>query len=177
MRRGRGRLAPGRCVGRRGSWPGAPRSLFGAGPFRRVQCSGRRQGNGCHVPTFLVETVEDQIGRFLDGFGAPTEARSRHLIAWCLSRSLQIIVDAERIRLRSKLDRVSELYVEGTVTRPAYDAQREAILAGYFANVGHAWVEATGDERDQIARQLIANVLVVNKAAVAVVPRPGFARI
>jgi hypothetical protein len=33
---------------------------------------------------------------------------------------------------------------------------------------------ATGDERNQIARQVFAEVLVINKTAVALVPRPEF---
>lgn len=41
---------------------GEPLVLFGAGPRLRVQCSGRRQGNGCEATTFFVETVEDRIG-------------------------------------------------------------------------------------------------------------------
>jgi site-specific DNA recombinase len=173
---------------------GEPLVLFGAGPRRRVQCSGRRQGNGCEAPTFFVETVEDQIGHLLDGFAVPKEAHGRLLTAWRRSRSRQIDANAERIRLRGKLDRLSELYVEGIVDRAAYDAQREAIrgelaalpadadptddagrvLAEYLCNVGLAWAEATGDERNQIARQLFADVLVVNKTAVAVMPRPEF---
>jgi site-specific DNA recombinase len=173
---------------------GEPLVLFGGGLRRRVQCSGRRQGNGCEAPTFFVETVEGQIGRLLDGFAVPTEARGRLLTAWRRSRSRHIDANAERLRLRGKLDRLSELYVEGMVDRSAYDAQRETILgqlaslpadtdptddagrilADYLANVGRAWADAAGDERNQIARQLFADVMVVNKTAVAVMPRPEF---
>nr|MDP9469235.1 recombinase family protein [Chloroflexota bacterium] len=164
---------------------GEPLVLFGAGPRRRVQCSGRRQGNGCEAPTFFVETVEEQIGRVLDGFAVPAEARGRLLTAWRRSRSRHVDANAERLRLRGKLDRLSELYVEGVITRPAYDAQREAtlaqlaalpadtdpteetgrLLAGYLADVGRAWAAATPDERNGIARQLFTDVLVVNKTA------------
>jgi site-specific DNA recombinase len=173
---------------------GAPLVLFGAGPRRRVQCSGSRQGNGCEAPTFFVETVEEQIGRLLDGFAVPTEARAWLLTAWQRSRSRHIDANTERIRLRSKLARLSELYIEGMVERPAYDAQREAILgelanlpaatdptddagrilADYLANVGHCWTAATAEERNQIARQLFTDVLVIDKATVAVMPRPEF---
>ena len=173
---------------------GKPLVLFGAGPKRRVQCSGRRQGNGCDAPTFFVETVEDQIGCLLDGFAVPADARGRLLSAWSRSHSSHVDASAERRRLQGKLTRLSELYVEGQIGRRDYDAQRESILAhlanlpvstdptenagrilaDYLANIGSAWTAATADERNQIARQLFADVLVVNKTAVAVMPRPEY---
>ena len=173
---------------------GEPLVLFGAGPRRRVQCSGRRQGNGYQAPTFFVETVEDQVGGLLEGFGAPVEAQGRLLAAWRVGRSCHFDANAERLRLRAKFARLSELYVEGAIERSAYDAQRGAalaqlaglpadtdptddagrVLAEYLGNVGRAWGEATADERNRIARQLFADVLVVNKTAVAVMPRPEF---
>ena len=84
--------------------------------------------------------------------------------------------------------------MEGAIERPACDAQREAvlaqlanlpadtdpaddagrILADYLGNVGRAWGAATPEERNQIARHLFADVWVVNKTAVAVMPRPEF---
>ncbi len=84
--------------------------------------------------------------------------------------------------------------MEGAIERPACDAQREAvlaqlanlpadtdpaddagrILADYLGNVGRAWRAATPEERNQIARQLFADVWVVNKTAVAVVPPPAY---
>jgi site-specific DNA recombinase len=173
---------------------GEPLVLFGAGPRRRVQCSGRRQGNGCDAPTFFVETVEEQIGHLLDGFAVPTNAHDWLLTAWRRDRSRHIDANAERIRLRGKLNRLSELYVEGLIQRHAYDEQREAtlsqlanlpadtdpndeagrILANYLTNIGQAWTAATPDERNQMARQLFTDVLVINKTAVAVMPRPEF---
>jgi len=173
---------------------GQPLTLVGSGARRRAHCSGRRQGNGCDAPTVSVEAVEDQIGSLLNGFSAPVATRERLMHAWRRNRSRHIDVNAERIRLRSKLERLSELYVEGAIDRTAYDAQRETVLAqlaslpantdptdeagrllaDYLADIGRAWSVATGDERNQIARQLFIDVLVINKTAVAIMPRPEF---
>jgi site-specific DNA recombinase len=173
---------------------GEPLVLFGAGPRRRVQCSGRRQGNGCEAPTFFVDSMESQIAQFLDGFAVPVEARGRLVAAWRLSRSRHVGANTERIRLRGRLNRLTELYVEGAIERPTYDLQREAVaaqlanlptdtdpndeagrlLADYLSNVGRAWGAASPDERNQMARQLFSDVYVVNKTAVAVMPRPEF---
>lgn len=48
------------------------------------------------------------------------------------------------------------------------------LLANYLGNVGRAWGVASPDERNQIARQLFSDVYVINKTAVAVMPRPEF---
>jgi site-specific DNA recombinase len=96
---------------------GEPLVLFGSGPRRRVQCSGRRQGNGCGAPTFFVEAVEEQVGALLDGFAVPSAAHDRLLNAWRRGRSRHVDANAERLRLRKKLDRLAELYVEGAVER------------------------------------------------------------
>lgn len=173
---------------------GEPLTLFGSGPRRRAQCAGRKQGNGCEAPSFHITVVEDQIGGLLRGFAVPIEARERLLTAWRRDRSRHIDVNAERLRLRGKLNRLSELYVDGAIERQAYDAQREAvqqqlaslpadtdptedtgrILSNYLADIGTAWSAATAEERNQIARHLFTDVLVINKTAVAVMPRPEF---
>jgi hypothetical protein len=46
------------------------------------------------------------------------------------------------------------------------------VLAGFLANVPAAWAAATPDERNQLARQLFGQVVIANRTAVAVVPRP-----
>ena len=46
------------------------------------------------------------------------------------------------------------------------------VLAGFLADIGSAWVMATPDERNRLARQLFGKVVIANRTAVAVVPRP-----
>ena len=45
-------------------------------------------------------------------------------------------------------------------------------LAAFLADVASAWKVATPTERNKLARQLFARVVVRNRTAVAVVPRP-----
>ncbi len=104
-------------------------------------------------------------------------------------------VAAERNRLRRKLERAKALFLEGDLERGAYQAQKAAIaeqlaalppegdpdaeaghrLAGFISSVASAWRAATEDERNRLARQLFARVVVENKTVVAVVPRPELA--
>ena len=45
-------------------------------------------------------------------------------------------------------------------------------LAGFLADVASAWRVATAAERNQLARAVFADVLIDNRTAVAVKPRP-----
>jgi hypothetical protein len=57
-----------------------------------------------------------------------------------------------------------------TWTEP--DSHAAELLAGFLADLASAWRMATPDERNKIARQLFVEVIVENKTAVAVIPRP-----
>jgi hypothetical protein len=95
-----------------------------------------------------------------------------------------------------KLERIRTLYLEGDLDDAEYRRQRaeanealtsippdelpasEAVgrrLAALLADLSMAWTVATPDERNQIARQLFADVVVDNRTAVAVKPRPELA--
>ncbi len=45
-------------------------------------------------------------------------------------------------------------------------------LAGYLADVGKGWHDATMEERNRLARELFASAIVENRTVVAVEPRP-----
>ncbi len=96
--------------------------------------------------------------------------------------------DASRRALHLKA-----LYLEGDLDLAAYRAQRaggaaelaalplgegnpdERVgrrLAGFLADLASTWKAATPAERNKIARQLFVEVIVENRTAVAVVPRP-----
>jgi hypothetical protein len=110
-------------------------------------------------------------------------------------QSAAVDISAERLRLRRKLDRLREVYLEGDLDKPAYQTQKAAIsdrlaslpaggdpdnaagerLANFLADVSAAWRVATSDERNRLARQLFAQAVIENKTVVAVVPRPELA--
>ncbi len=159
---------------------------------RRIRCAGRTQGNGCNEPSCYADVIEGQIGELLSGFAVPEGERSRLLAAWRYYQSRDTNTAAERIRLRSRLDRLKDLYLDGDLDKAKYHAERAAVtdklaalpvesdpesdagdrLAAFLADVAGAWSVATPTERNKLARQLFASVVVSNRTAVAVVPRP-----
>lgn len=160
---------------------------------RRVRCSGRTQGNGCDEPSCFAWVVEDQIGELLQGFLVEGTERERLLTAWHHFRGRDVDSAATRAMLERKLVRLKDLYLEGDIDKDAYQAQKRAVtaelanlptrgttddhaagerLAGFLADVSRAWAIASPEERNRIARQLFSSVVVTNRTAVAVVPRP-----
>lgn len=159
---------------------------------RRIRCAGRTQGNGCDEPSCYADIIEDQIGGLLAGFAVPEGERGRMLAAWRHYQKRDTGGAVERARLRRRLDRLKELYLDGEMERAEYQAERSAVadklaalpvdgdpargvgdrLAAFLADVAGAWKLATPTERNKLARQLFASVVVSNRTAVAVVPRP-----
>ncbi len=157
-----------------------------------MRCAGRIQGNGCTEPSCYASVVEDQIGVLLTAFAVPEDERSRMLTAWRRHQSAAVDTVAERIRIRRKLDRLKDLYLEGDLDKAAYQAQKARLtedlaslppegnpdsdvgerLATFLSDVAKAWTVATPEERNRLARQLFGTVVVTNRTAVAVVPRP-----
>ncbi len=159
---------------------------------RRVRCAGRTQGNGCDEPSCYASVIEDQIGDLLAGFAVPEAEQQRLIAVWRSFHSPSKDAATERRRLMRRLERVRELYLEGDLDKAAYQARRDALnaqlaalpaegnasaavgtrLAAYLADVASGWRAATPEERNKLARQLFASVVVTNRTAVAVVPRP-----
>ena len=159
---------------------------------RRVCCAGRSQGNGCTEPSYLAHIVEDQLHAYLGGFAVPEAEQARLLAAWRRSHRQGPDTAAERRRLEQTRDRVKELYLAGAIDPAEYETRTRAAeaelallpsgeapddgvgrtLAGFLADVPAAWVAATPDERNRLARQLFGQVVIANRTAVAIVPRP-----
>ncbi|MDP9355303.1 MAG: recombinase family protein, partial [Chloroflexota bacterium] len=160
---------------------------------QRVQCSGRTQGHGCDAPTFYAHLVEDQLGTFLgQHFAVPPQERDRLVRAWRLGQDRTTDTAAERERLRRKLERRKALFLEGDLDQASYRAQKAELqtqlaglpsegrtgdgvgrrLADYLADVALAWQAGTPEERNKLARELFGEVVVDNRTAVAVAPRP-----
>jgi DNA invertase Pin-like site-specific DNA recombinase len=173
---------------------GASMRAYGrSGGKRRVQCVGRTERGECDEPTFFAHIVEDQIGELLQQFVIPASDRDRLYTAWRRSQRHAVDIVAERVRLTRKLDRLKRLYVEGDMDDAEYRAQKtttaaalaalpedqgnpdEAVgrrLMAFLGDLASAWQVATAAERNKIARQLFVEVIVENRTAVAVVPRP-----
>ena len=98
----------------------------------------------------------------------------------------------ERNSVRRQLDRLKELYLLGDLTMSDYKTRKAALadrlaalletgnqdadagkrLSAFLGDVGSAWIVANAEERNRLAQQLFASVVVQNRAAVALLPRP-----
>jgi len=159
---------------------------------RRLRCAGRAQGNGCDAPSCFAHVVEDQIGELLKAFAVPPERQDALMALWRRYADRAPNTRAERAKIERRLGRLRDLYLDGDVDKGEYQAQRAKLtdqlatlptdddrtdtlgqrLAVFLANLSAAWTVATAEERNQLARQLFAQVVIANRTAVAVVPRP-----
>jgi DNA invertase Pin-like site-specific DNA recombinase len=163
---------------------------------RRIECTARRQGLDCDAPSFFADVIEGQIGGVLTTFALPESERGELIADWVRKQGTRQSTAQERERLTRKAERIRTLYLEGDLDDAEYRRQRaevmealaaippdelptsEAVgrrLAALLADLSGAWVVATPEERNQIARQLFADVVVENRTAVAVKPRPELA--
>jgi site-specific DNA recombinase len=163
---------------------------------RRIECSGRSQGSDCDAPSFFADHVEDQLAALLSNFLVPNERREALVQRWKERTGNRQSTDQERERLGSKAERIKVLYIEGDLDEHTYRRQRSEIaealaslpandfpqteqvgrrLAKLLADLSMAWTVATAEERNKIARELFADVIIENRTAVAVKPRPELA--
>lgn len=98
----------------------------------------------------------------------------------------------DQTRIQRKLDRLRETYLEGDLDPAEYRRRKSALteelallpveskptkelgdrLAEYLADISSAWEVATPEEKNRIARQLFNRVVIENRTAVEVTPRP-----
>lgn len=159
---------------------------------KRVRCAGRAQGKGCTQPTFFAEVAEEQMTDYLANFALPAAKLDRLVSAWRRHRQRDVSAVAERARLEAKVRRLREVYLDGDLDSAEYQTRKGEIerhlaalpeettddeeasrrLAARLAELSRTWGVATPEERNRIARSLFAEVVIENKTAVAVVPRP-----
>ena len=145
---------------------------------------------------FFADVVEDQLGQLLTTFAIPQERREALIQRWQELRGERQSTEAERARLERKAEQVKLLYIEGELEDAEYRRQRaqvaeslaaipvddlpstEAVgrrLAQMLADLSEAWTLATSVERNGIAREVFTDVVIENRTAVAVKPRPELA--
>lgn len=172
---------------------GSPIVATGNGTARRrIECAGRKQGHSCTEPSCYADVIEDQINAALGSFRIPEHDRGRLLALWNQYSAGPTAYAVTRRKLEGKLERLRLLYLDGDIDRPDYQRQRADIqadvaalpdeqetgevvgcrLASFLADVSEAWTAARPDERNQIARELFTRVIVLNRTAVAVTPKP-----
>src|SRR5205814_7598290 len=96
---------------------------------RRVECAGRKQGLGCTAPTFVSAGVEALIEDVLSRFAVPAAEQARLAAAWRARQRRPGRADAERARVKRKLDRLREAYLDGDLNKTEYQSRRAALTA------------------------------------------------
>ncbi len=162
------------------------------GGRRSLRCYGRAQGSGCDEPSFYEDAIDDQLAGIVGRFALPESRRKRLVAAWVKQQGERGNPPAERDRVRRKLDRLRDAYLDGDLEKGEYQQRKAALtaelaalpkeaepsaavagrLAAYLADLAAAWRDATPEERNRIARQLFAEAVVENRTVVAVKPRP-----
>jgi site-specific DNA recombinase len=160
---------------------------------RRIRCANRIQGGDCAEPSVMLDLLEAQLSDYLPSFAIPESDRAALVDEWLKQQRTHSGSAKERTRLESKAERLKALYLEGDLSDADYRKERTAVnaalaelppddalatkrtgnrLAELLADLALAWSLATPDERNRIARELFLEVVVHNKTAVAVKPRP-----
>jgi len=159
----------------------------------RLGCYNRAKGWDCPQKSALLEVYEQQIRAYLGVFQIPESYQKRILE---LHRKLQdnYDIEKEQKQLKSKLQRLKELYKWGDINKDEYHREKEETqdqlvkltpfqiptsalekLAEFLSNVANAWDEATSEQKNKLARHLFQEIWVKDKDVVAVKPQPEFA--
>ena len=129
-------------------------------------------------------------------FTIPDDEREQRIEEWVAGQKRNTTHAVERARLLTKLDRIRQMYMEAELDETDYrrlrvetEARLAEIppddvvtpkrvskrLAALLANMAETWKVATPVERNAIARELFFDVVIDNRAVVAVKPRPEMA--
>lgn len=136
--------------------------------------------------------MERRIGANLAGFALPAQQRGELDAAWTAQQRATASSAGQRAAIERRLARLKEAYLAGDIDRADWQTrqaplarERDALpadlpatgavarrLAGYLADVAGAWEAATPAERNERARALFSDVVIADRTAVAVNPRP-----
>jgi site-specific DNA recombinase len=160
----------------------------------RVYCYQRIQTDRCPQRSSTLDAIETDVVDYLRTFRLPNDEVGR--IITILSESAVDHGDAEgrRKAIGSRLERIAELYKWGDMTREAYVAERDRLTAEratlgspvdqgavlrqtaeFLRNLPSAWEQATPEQRNALARLVLASVEVTDGTVTAITPTPEFA--
>ncbi|MCH8899197.1 MAG: recombinase family protein, partial [Acidobacteria bacterium] len=157
----------------------------------RLGCYGRQKGRGCEHKSASLSVYERQTVDYLAAFSIPPDYQQRILESQAEAETKHSEIERERKRLEAQLKRAKELYEWGDFTKAEYLARRSDVgrrldalpasgqteadvlarLAEFLADVPAAWMAATQEQRNKLARTLFDEVWLRDKEVVAVKPR------
>ena len=157
----------------------------------RYHCRSKAQGLGCTGSGSFLDTYEQQIVTDLAAFELPSDWKAAILAEARRQHAEQDADSQRRSELEGRLERLKELYTWGDLTREQYQTQRTALeqelarltpvqepegrleaLAAYLESLPAAWVDATPEQRNQLANILYRDVWVNGPVVEYVRPQP-----
>ena len=160
----------------------------------RVYCYQARQTTTCDQRSAFLDGIDVQIETYLANFQLPEETVTQ--IIGLSERASDERDDSERRRreIQGRLERITELYKWGDLTKEAYVAERDWLhrdlatvrtttdraslitrAAAFLRDPPTAWAAASPDQRNVLARLLFQEVEIEHDRVLAVVPQPDFA--
>jgi hypothetical protein len=162
---------------------------------QRLVCWGRRQANGCRVPSVREEIIVDELGAYLRQLEIPEEAKRRILDAYHRVRPEAAAKAAERRGVEAHLRRLTDVYLLGDLSKVEYERKRadlkmelthldEADVHGrpevldrlreFLLDAAEFWTERDAAQRNRLATALFEVVFIKDGHIFEVRPRPEF---
>jgi site-specific DNA recombinase len=157
----------------------------------RLGCYSRQKGHDCRQQSANLSIYERQLASYLNTFHIPEDYQQRILKAQQELEKAYADAGAQKERLERQLKRARELYEWGDYCKAEYETRRDKILdqlrslavpqqpaehlekmAGFLADVPAAWMAATPEQRNKLARCLFEQVWLKDKEVLAVKPLP-----
>ena len=155
----------------------------------RLGCYNRSKGWDCSQKSALLEVYEAQVEEYLKTFHIPEDYQEKILESHRKMEAAYIHPGEEKTRLKSRLERLKDLYKWGDMGKSEYLKEREAIqrqlkaltatesdvsaldkLAEFLASTARAWSEADQEQRNKLARSLFQEIWIEDRQVVAVKP-------
>ncbi len=160
----------------------------------RIYCYQRRQASRCGQRSAPLAAVEAQIAAYLSGFHLPEETVARVVALYERATEERDDVERRRRELTNRLERTTDLYRWGDLTREAFQAERDRLqaelgtlrgtdqradlvaqAATFLRDLPAAWAAASPEQRNRLARLVFRAVEVRDDRLVAVTAKPDFA--
>lgn len=155
----------------------------------RLGCYTREKGQDCVQKSANLSVYEAQLLSYLKIFHIPEDYQQRILEAQKDLERAYTDAKPQKEQLERQLKRVRELYEWGDSPKAEYEAKRDKILdqlriivapeqtaehleklARFLADVPAAWIAATPEQRNKLARCLFDQVWLKDKQVIAVKP-------
>lgn len=172
---------------------GSPMTRNGSkGYASTLRCRRRAQTGECDNGSLREFDVIEMIGERLQDFRLPQQDIERALTRYRHTQSRDVPAVTQRALLHRKLIRLKDLYLEGDISKSDYLVQRNEVNAAISAlpidsdpdgprgveslemlrRVAQVWVQATAEERHQLALSLFERVTLDSKTGVVLTPHP-----